>query len=215
MCNPEKITVEVGSALTRARAADVRAYGGNFLKPAESSSSALSLSSAHPTRFLTRSSMVSSPSGPRTLVLGGTGQQGSSVISHLLSSDQPYNLVTITRDASKPAAQTLKSKGVEVLQGDTSKTEVLAEAVKGAKIVFGVTACKSLPCSHGSLRPTLTCNRLGARRRRTRAPRRPLVSSFLCGHRSTLPRRTPMASTPRLSSLIRSTRSRSTPARRG
>ena len=59
--------------------------------------------------------MVFSPSGPRTLVLGGTGQQGSSVISHLLASDKPYNLVTITRDASKPAAEALKSKGVEVL----------------------------------------------------------------------------------------------------
>jgi uncharacterized protein YbjT (DUF2867 family) len=51
-------------------------------------------------------------------VFGATGNQGGSVITHLLADTtlmQEYKIRGITRDTSKPAAQALAKKGVEVV----------------------------------------------------------------------------------------------------
>lgn len=80
--------------------------------------------------------MVASTSGSITAIIGATGSQGGSVLKHLKASDKPYSIRALTRDASKPSAQALKEEGVEVVQGDASKPEVLAELFKGAKFVF-------------------------------------------------------------------------------
>lgn len=51
-------------------------------------------------------------------VFGATGNQGGSVITHLLNDNQiskEFKIRGITRDTSKPAAQELAKKGVEVV----------------------------------------------------------------------------------------------------
>jgi uncharacterized protein YbjT (DUF2867 family) len=45
----------------------------------------------------------------------------------------------ITRDASKPASQALKEKGVEVVACDTNDEGSIQKAVQGAHTVFAVT----------------------------------------------------------------------------
>lgn len=50
-------------------------------------------------------------------VFGATGNQGGSVISNLLNDAQlskDFKIRAITRDTSKPAAQDLAAKGVEL-----------------------------------------------------------------------------------------------------
>jgi uncharacterized protein YbjT (DUF2867 family) len=51
-------------------------------------------------------------------VFGATGNQGGSVITQLLKDNkllQEYKIRGITRDTSKPAAQELAKKGIEVV----------------------------------------------------------------------------------------------------
>jgi uncharacterized protein YbjT (DUF2867 family) len=51
-------------------------------------------------------------------VFGATGNQGGSVITHLLNDNlisKEFRIRGITRDTSKPAAQELAKKGVEVV----------------------------------------------------------------------------------------------------
>jgi uncharacterized protein YbjT (DUF2867 family) len=51
-------------------------------------------------------------------VFGATGNQGGSVVKQLLSDSkisQEFKIRGITRDTSKPAAQDLANKGVEVV----------------------------------------------------------------------------------------------------
>ncbi|GAA6021945.1 hypothetical protein JCM10207_002612 [Rhodosporidiobolus poonsookiae] len=82
---------------------------------------------------------ASNSQGPIVAVIGSTGSQGGSVIDHLISSDKPYRLRAITRDASKDAAKNLAEKGCEVVEADIDKREDLDRAFKGAEIVFAVT----------------------------------------------------------------------------
>ena len=51
-------------------------------------------------------------------VFGATGNQGGSVIKHILADSQlssEFKIRGITRDVSKPAAKALADKGVEVV----------------------------------------------------------------------------------------------------
>ena len=51
-------------------------------------------------------------------VFGATGNQGGSVINHVLAHPQlskTYKIRAVTRDASKPSALALKEKGAEVV----------------------------------------------------------------------------------------------------
>ncbi|OJZ79543.1 hypothetical protein ASPFODRAFT_213248 [Aspergillus luchuensis CBS 106.47] len=76
------------------------------------------------------------------VVFGATGNQGGSVIRHVLSDptlSKEFKIRGITRDATKPAAKQLFEKGVEVVIGDMGDGDSLAAAVQGAHTVFLVT----------------------------------------------------------------------------
>ncbi|KAJ7069335.1 NAD(P)-binding protein [Mycena amicta] len=85
--------------------------------------------------------ITSTPSAPLIAVVGATGLQGGSVIAALAASSKAYRVRGFTRDPSKPAAQALKEKGVQVVQvelGVGNKDKVF-EAFVGADYVFLVT----------------------------------------------------------------------------
>lgn len=76
------------------------------------------------------------------VVFGATGQQGGSLISTVLADpdlSKQYTIRAVTRDTSKPAAQALKSKGVELAQGDADDKASLQQALKHAHTVFFLT----------------------------------------------------------------------------
>jgi uncharacterized protein YbjT (DUF2867 family) len=77
-------------------------------------------------------------SAPLVVVMGVTGNQGSSVIQALSESDKPYRIRGFTRDTNKPASKELAAQGVEMVAIEPkveNKAQVLQE-FKGAKIVF-------------------------------------------------------------------------------
>jgi uncharacterized protein YbjT (DUF2867 family) len=71
------------------------------------------------------------------LVTGATGNQGSAVLRHLMP--HGWRLRAIARDPSKPAAQELAAKGVEVVQADFNDPASLEAAMEGCYGVFAVT----------------------------------------------------------------------------
>ncbi|KAJ7069374.1 NAD(P)-binding protein [Mycena amicta] len=78
---------------------------------------------------------------PLVAVVGATGLQGGSVINALAASSKAYRVRGFTRDPSKPAAQALKAKGVQVVQVElgVGNRERVFEAFVGADYVFLVT----------------------------------------------------------------------------
>ena len=98
-------------------------------------------------------------------VFGATGQQGGSLINHILNHptlSKTYKLRGITRDVTKPAAVALNEKGVETVkviecidgnyltnvafidcyqQADMDDKSSLKDAVVGSYGVFAVTNC--------------------------------------------------------------------------
>ncbi|KAF2032890.1 putative nucleoside-diphosphate-sugar epimerase [Setomelanomma holmii] len=75
-------------------------------------------------------------------VFGATGNQGGSVVAQLLADSalsQEFKIRGITRDTSKPAAQELAKKGVELVTADLNSKESLQAALKGSHTVFLVT----------------------------------------------------------------------------
>ncbi|KAJ7084971.1 NAD(P)-binding protein [Mycena epipterygia] len=80
-------------------------------------------------------------SAPLVAVVGGTGNQGGSVIKALVESDKPYRIRAFTRDPTKPAALELVKLGVEVVGVSLvveNKDEVF-KAFVGADVAFLVT----------------------------------------------------------------------------
>ncbi|KAL4773898.1 hypothetical protein BDW60DRAFT_183054 [Aspergillus nidulans var. acristatus] len=76
------------------------------------------------------------------VVFGATGQQGGSVINHILSDpalSSKYSIRGVTRDASKPAAQELKTKGLDIVSGDLDDPASIHAALQGAHTVFAMT----------------------------------------------------------------------------
>ena len=76
------------------------------------------------------------------VVFGATGQQGGSLINTVLANpnlSEQYTIRAVTRDTSKPAAQALKSRGVELAQGDADDKPSLQQVLKDAHTVFIVT----------------------------------------------------------------------------
>jgi uncharacterized protein YbjT (DUF2867 family) len=96
-------------------------------------------------------------------VFGATGNQGGSVIAHILDHaelSKAYKIRGVTRDVSKPAAKALTDKGVEMVavsmpisgraeltlnQGNIDDPTAIAKAVDGSSVVFGVTNCMPPP----------------------------------------------------------------------
>jgi len=72
-------------------------------------------------------------------VFGATGTQGGAIVRGLLSSNDGFQVRAVTRDPSSDASQALKEKGAVVVKADSSDSEALRAAVKGAEVVFGVT----------------------------------------------------------------------------
>ncbi|BCS29291.1 NmrA/HSCARG family protein [Aspergillus puulaauensis] len=75
-------------------------------------------------------------------VFGATGRQGGSVIRTVLADSalsQQFKLRGITRDVSKPDAQALAAKGVEVISADMTSVSSLVKAITGSHSVFLVT----------------------------------------------------------------------------
>lgn len=75
-------------------------------------------------------------------VFGATGQQGSSVINHVLHDpelSQKYKIRAITRDVNSEKAKQLKEEKVEVVQGDMLKRASLETALTGVHTVFAMT----------------------------------------------------------------------------
>lgn len=76
-------------------------------------------------------------------VFGATGQQGGSVVEYIINDPElskEFKVRGITRDLTKPAAQALQQKGVEIVKADADDRESLKQAMQGAHTVFGVTA---------------------------------------------------------------------------
>ncbi|RLL97433.1 hypothetical protein CFD26_106070 [Aspergillus turcosus] len=75
-------------------------------------------------------------------VFGATGKQGGSVIRAILQDaklSQEFKIRGITRDTTKPAAQALAKKGVELRNADMNSKESLVQALQGSHSVFLVT----------------------------------------------------------------------------
>ncbi|KAJ6125769.1 hypothetical protein N7523_003389 [Penicillium sp. IBT 18751x] len=76
------------------------------------------------------------------VVFGATGQQGGSVIDAVLNNPElskEYSLRAITRDATRTSAQSLRDRGVEIVEADVDDPQSLPSAVAQAHTVFIVT----------------------------------------------------------------------------
>lgn len=80
---------------------------------------------------------------PKLLVVFGiSGQQGSSVADAVLNDPELSKLYTVrgvTRDPTKPAAQSYQKKGVEIVKGDVDDLASVKAALKGAHTVYAMT----------------------------------------------------------------------------
>ncbi|KAI3392756.1 hypothetical protein diail_5235 [Diaporthe ilicicola] len=82
------------------------------------------------------------------VVFGATGQQGSSVISKVLEDaelSKAYKVRGVTRDPSRPDAQALVERGVEVTRCDINDPASIKAAVHGAHTVFAMTVSQYRP----------------------------------------------------------------------
>ncbi|KAI3327731.1 NAD(P)-binding protein [Xylariaceae sp. AK1471] len=74
------------------------------------------------------------------VVFGATGNQGGSVINHVLSDSvlsSTYRIRAITRDAASPSAALLRSKGIsDIVSADLTNPSSLPAALKDAHTVF-------------------------------------------------------------------------------
>ncbi|WP_440769280.1 NmrA/HSCARG family protein [Natronorubrum sp. DTA28] len=73
------------------------------------------------------------------LVTGATGNQGGSVVEHLLESSTEFDVYGLTRDASGDRAQELSEQGVSMVEGDLNDKDSLAPHVAEVDAVFAVT----------------------------------------------------------------------------
>ncbi|PYH88562.1 NAD(P)-binding protein [Aspergillus ellipticus CBS 707.79] len=76
------------------------------------------------------------------VVVGATGQQGSSIINTMLADPElskEYTIRGTTRNPASPAAQTLAAKGIEIVAADFNDPASLQRAFTGAHTVFGTT----------------------------------------------------------------------------
>ncbi|KAE8354851.1 hypothetical protein BDV28DRAFT_67909 [Aspergillus coremiiformis] len=67
-------------------------------------------------------------------ICGATGTQGGAVINHLLKAGAQVH--AITRNLETPAAQSLQSRGVSLVQGNFDDPEILKQSIQGCTAVF-------------------------------------------------------------------------------
>jgi uncharacterized protein YbjT (DUF2867 family) len=80
---------------------------------------------------------MSDAQGGRTiLVTGATGKQGGAVARHLLEAG--FRVRALTRSPAKPAAEALRARGAEVVQGDLDDSRDVERALRGVDGVFSV-----------------------------------------------------------------------------
>ncbi|CZR54561.1 related to nitrogen metabolic regulation protein nmr [Phialocephala subalpina] len=72
------------------------------------------------------------------VILGITGEQGSSVASHFLTLAS-YRIRGITRNTSSPTAQAWTQKGISLITADLNSPSTLGPAFFGADIIFATT----------------------------------------------------------------------------
>ncbi|PSN75578.1 NAD(P)-binding protein [Corynespora cassiicola Philippines] len=72
------------------------------------------------------------------VVLGATGNQGSSVAHGLLKTGE-WNIRAVTRNASGDKAKKLAAEGMEVVQANYDDEESIRKAFSGAQAIFAVT----------------------------------------------------------------------------
>ncbi|KAF4960060.1 hypothetical protein FSARC_10555 [Fusarium sarcochroum] len=88
------------------------------------------------------------------VVFGATGNQGSSIIHHVINDpdlSKLYTIRAVTRDPSSSKAATLKSKGIEVVAGDPYDKASLEGVFRGAHTVFAMTTSSYDGPAHGEL----------------------------------------------------------------
>lgn len=76
------------------------------------------------------------------VVFGATGQQGGSVVDHVINDRgllKQYTIRAICRDTSSEGAQQLAKKGVEVVAANPDDVTTLQPALTGAHTVFAMT----------------------------------------------------------------------------
>ncbi|KAM0418961.1 hypothetical protein ACHAPT_012119 [Fusarium lateritium] len=76
------------------------------------------------------------------VVFGATGNQGSSVIRHVIQDPElskSYSIRAVTRDPLSSRAKDIPSQGIEVVAGDPSDKTSLDGIFKGAHTVFAMT----------------------------------------------------------------------------
>jgi len=78
---------------------------------------------------------MSAHSGKVITVIGGTGQQGGSVVRCLLEQGQ-WNIRVLTRNKESSLAKDFASRGVDILVGDARNDADVVRAVRGADVVF-------------------------------------------------------------------------------
>ncbi|TAQ84332.1 hypothetical protein B7494_g7338 [Chlorociboria aeruginascens] len=82
------------------------------------------------------------------VVFGATGQQGSSIINHVLSTptlSSKYKIRGISRDPSSAPSVALKAKGISIVRGDPSDFSSLQTCLEGAHTVFIMTVSLYTP----------------------------------------------------------------------
>ncbi|MCJ1450087.1 hypothetical protein MMC28_000416 [Mycoblastus sanguinarius] len=72
------------------------------------------------------------------VITGITGNQGASVADVFLG-EPSWKIRGLTRDPSKPSAQSLTAKGIEMVAGDLDHPATLEKAFQGAHAIFAVT----------------------------------------------------------------------------
>ncbi|KAL3472278.1 hypothetical protein BJX99DRAFT_235859 [Aspergillus californicus] len=103
-------------------------------------------------------------SPPIVVIVGALGAQGSSVLSALLASNDPYKIRALTSNANSPEAIRLASTSpdIEFVQTNLASPLSLLEAFTGATVIFantvfrpdifmaqGANAAEALEVSHG------------------------------------------------------------------
>ncbi|KAM5354851.1 hypothetical protein ACJ41O_001497 [Fusarium nematophilum] len=72
------------------------------------------------------------------IVLGATGTQGGSVVDSFLN-EPGWQVRAITRSTSSPKAQSLASRGAQVVHADMDSPATLSAAFEGANAIFAVS----------------------------------------------------------------------------